>query len=116
MEKMNPEAKAKWLEALRSGEYVQTHLSLRDAEDGQVGYCCLGVLCDISGLGEWQGSGYKLEDGPVTNAYLPREVQQWAGLIGDDPAIGGAHEDRLSWKNDNGATFSEIADLIEKNF
>lgn len=40
---MNPEVKAKWIAALRSGNYKQTQYHLRD----DYGYCCLGVLCDI---------------------------------------------------------------------
>lgn len=33
-----------WIVALRSGNYKQTMGTLRD----DVGYCCLGVLCDIN--------------------------------------------------------------------
>lgn len=40
---MNPEVKAKWIAALRSGDYKQTQYHLRD----DYGFCCLGVLCDI---------------------------------------------------------------------
>ena len=47
---IDPEFKAKWLEALRSGRYRQTSLMLRD----KVGFCCLGVACDISGKGTWK--------------------------------------------------------------
>ncbi len=41
---MNPEVKAEWLKALRSGEYKQCRGSL--AKHNQ-GYCCLGVLADV---------------------------------------------------------------------
>lgn len=43
---MNPEVKAEWLAALRSGAYKQAQARLFDPETG--GYCCLGVLCDIA--------------------------------------------------------------------
>lgn len=38
---MNPEAKEKWLTALRSGHYAQGRVVLRSENDR---YCCLGVL------------------------------------------------------------------------
>jgi hypothetical protein len=40
---MNPEIKARWVAALRSGEYQQTTGNLRTEN----GFCCLGVLCDL---------------------------------------------------------------------
>jgi hypothetical protein len=39
---MPADLKAKWLQALRSGEYKQGYRKLFDAETG--GFCCLGVL------------------------------------------------------------------------
>lgn len=58
---MKAAVKKKWLKALRSGEYVQVGEQLRSENCGWhggeevegTGYCCLGVLCDISGRGEW---------------------------------------------------------------
>lgn len=41
---MNSGLKAKWIEALRSGEYKQGYGALRDDDDT---FCCLGVLCDV---------------------------------------------------------------------
>ena len=38
------------IEALRSGDYAQTRNHLKDDN----GHCCMGVGCEISGLGEWQ--------------------------------------------------------------
>ena len=43
------EAQEEWLVALESGEYKQGRGRLRDDN----GFCCLGVACDLSGLGEW---------------------------------------------------------------
>jgi hypothetical protein len=48
---MNEELKQKWVEALRSGKYKQGKQALRNKADC---YCCLGVLCELSGLGKWQ--------------------------------------------------------------
>lgn len=42
----------KWLEALRSGEYVQGKGALK-AHDNKDRYCCMGVLCDVAFPDEW---------------------------------------------------------------
>jgi hypothetical protein len=98
--------------------YKQTRSTLKGkiSFDGPTGYCCLGVLCDISGQGEWEGGGYVTSGVGLSFGYLPDEVQEWAGLATNDPAIGDRQADALSYKNDSGATFAEIADLIEQNF
>lgn len=43
---MTPELKAKWIAALRSGEYQQGRGRLR-TDDNR--FCCLGVLCAVTG-------------------------------------------------------------------
>lgn len=52
--KMDPEAKAKWVAALRSGKYKQTQLALYRPVPGRypAGYCCLGVLNEVCDLGQ----------------------------------------------------------------
>jgi hypothetical protein len=45
LNKMNPEVKARWVAALRSGEYKQGKGALRLNNK----FCCLGVLCDLYG-------------------------------------------------------------------
>ena len=46
---MNPEIKALWLTALRSGDYEQGKGALIEVTgEGQRKYCCLGVLCDLA--------------------------------------------------------------------
>lgn len=51
---MNKEIKAKWIEALRSGKYIQVRNALRDRH----GFCCLGVLCDILPTLKYESFGY----------------------------------------------------------
>jgi hypothetical protein len=70
---MDPALKAKWLVALRSGNYQQARQALRDDhEDGKFSYCCLGVFCEVAGA-KWQeceGDGYDesyLACAPVLN-------------------------------------------------
>lgn len=53
---MNPEIKAQWLAALRSGNYIQGKYYLQsfDVTGEQHTFCCLGVLCDIMGKENWK--------------------------------------------------------------
>lgn len=46
--KLTKKLKAKWLEALKSGKYIQGTgaLQKKDKHD-EITHCCLGVLCDI---------------------------------------------------------------------
>ena len=44
------EHRRQWVAALRSGRFQQGKGSLRPTADT---YCCLGVACEISGLGKW---------------------------------------------------------------
>ena len=114
---MNPEVKAKWVTALRSGKYEQgrDHLKAGDA------FCCLGVLCDL----------YAQEHGVEFDSNLYHEgseelpasnVVDWAGLAFNDPKL---HIDGdktwVSVHNDGGdngrvrpKTFPQIADAIEE--
>lgn len=126
---MNEEIKAKWIAALRSGDYVQGRNGLR--KEGK--YCCLGVLCDIH-FAEVGGS-WRLPDDP-TDGYeeyssagelweadvLPSAVALWAGLE-NSPLI---HDIYITNLNDgvsetiagreiHAHSFTEIAELIEKN-
>lgn len=68
-----------WIEALESGRYKQTNGVLRRKGEG---FCCLGVLCDLSGLGEWQDQAYWTEAGRQAE-YLPRDVKNALDLVSD---------------------------------
>ena len=59
---MDERIKKRWVKALRSGKYNQVTDALKATVDdddlsrpAQKGFCCLGVLCDVSGRGEWDG-------------------------------------------------------------
>ena len=120
-EPMNPVVKAKWLEALRSGEYQQTDGLLRTAADG---YCCLGVLSQLASdegvvpqPKELNGSYRWVNDqGDSRGMYLLPEVMKWAGLDSVSGEIETEDHVRLSLShmNDDGVEFPEIADAIEK--
>lgn len=98
---MNNDVKEKWVAALRSGEYEQgTRMLSRDNK-----FCCLGVLCKLSGL----------EFSPE-RGYLPDSVVKWAGLDSISPGVvKDGVTDSLAYLNDvKGLTFNQIADLIEE--
>ena len=120
---MNPEIKAQWLAALRSGEYEQGKMVLSNS--GQ--YCCLGVLCELAflagGIVTKDSTGADVRYGTETGL-LPFEVQKWAGLKESNPsvsingelyAIAGVNDGTElsdgSWLE--ARTFSKIADLID---
>lgn len=49
--RMNPERKAEWIAALRSGKYTQLRRALHKPNEG---HCCLAVLCDLVDPKGWQ--------------------------------------------------------------
>ena len=110
---MNKNAK-KWLKSLRSGEYDQGKGRLR-TEDS---FCCLGVACDISGLGRWEGDIFYTEGDYFHIVYLPEAVMSWLGITTRSGKFFNEDKDiiwSLSDTNDEGKSFAEIADLIEKH-
>lgn len=104
------EQKAKWLEALRGGEYEQCLHALQEGD----GYCCLGVAAVVFGPGlagglvwggEWGGSeGEFYGDIPLSSGErTPLQVRQYATMR------------EALWMNDAGKSFAEIADYLEAN-
>lgn len=110
--KLKPEAKEKWLKALRSGEYEQCHDRLSDGE----GYCCLGVAAKvINGLDDRtiQCAGSLPEAKWVHEWFVPIPTLSWEDNWARNPRAKGL---ALSSMNDAGMTFAEIADVIEEHF
>jgi hypothetical protein len=108
---MNSSIKQIWLNALRSGKYEQGRETLCD--NGR--FCCLGVLTDlfiIETNQEWHRDCGTLYSFETEGGILPFSVQEWAGLNAPNPYIAGQH---LTTWNDEGASFEEIADLIEEH-
>lgn len=113
---MKEEIAKRWVDALRSGKYTQTRGKLNNNNTG--GFCCLGVLCDISGLDKWtpyiDDAGKPVDHRSLyleRDGVLPEPVRTWSGI---HSSLGSFIEgDSLASRNDNGATFEEIADLIE---
>jgi len=100
----------KWLEALRSGKYQQGKNKLRDSDDR---FCCLGVACEVLNVSFVAVDGFFYYDG---NAQIsPVTVVNDIALYGASGDNADRRDDtkRLTYLNDHGKTFAEIADIIE---
>jgi hypothetical protein len=93
---MDAQLKAKWVEALRSGEYEQCRDELTDG----FGFCCIGV--------GYQVLGEDCEE--ILEESDPTEMA--AGALG----LSGDVERKLVRMNDDEKrSFAKIADYIEQN-
>ena len=102
--KLNPEFKAKWIAALRSGEFEQGTKYLRTNGDR---FCCLGVAAHLLAPDEWEDS-YPAWLIRGSECALPTALCVEVGLNRN------AHD--ALWKmNDGCYSFSEIADWIERH-
>jgi hypothetical protein len=118
-DKMNPEVKALWITALRSGEYEQGRHSLRSADNK---HCCLGVLMELAvdaGVTpEARQLGLEMayeeeEDEFLETCVLTEPVRKWAGLANSSGRIAGRSS--LMAMNDGGAPFTTIAQVIDEH-
>ena len=119
-----------WMKALRSGDYSQGKDVLCRERNGTFEYCCLGVACEISGLGKFvpipglsnplnvfnfvikeELSQYATLPGEY--ATLPEEVQDWLGLRSHCGWYDNGGIQSLTKLNDKGISFTTIADIIE---
>lgn len=119
---MKKEVRAKWVAALRSGEYKQAIGYLKT----ESGFCCLGVLCDLAekeGIAKssvqtvnkeerYQRQVFVYDEKACKN--LPLSVMDWAGLERSSPhVLIGATVHSLESLNDSGSKFEYIAEIIE---
>lgn len=107
-----------WVEALRSGAYVQSTGTLRRGDK----FCCLGVACVVAadngvpviGREDVDTRWVFITPTDQSMSALPNEVREWLGMR---TPSGNFTENRgqyaLSEKNDTGYTFRQIADIIE---
>lgn len=116
---MNKDVAKKWVKALRSGRYQQAQGFLKD----DTGYCCLGVLCDLYSK-ETKKGRFAFDDktGEIQfmgddneSEVLPDEVKEWAGMQTSKGELS-SKIDTLADRNDCGATFTEIASIIERKW
>lgn len=103
---MDANLKARWVEALRSGEYKQGKEQLRQSDDS---FCCLGVLCDIVDSAKWRevSAGYRYSGKEFAAlSFPPPEISARVGLPRNI-------QDAVAAMNDEGSSFAQIADYIE---
>lgn len=107
---MNTEWKEKWISALRSGNYRQIRGSLR----GRGGFCCLGVLCDLTK--EVLDTNWTPRNSFLGSySLLPKGVIKLVGLNYADPMISkNGKPMTLAQINDFGMSFKDIANIIEE--
>ncbi len=103
-----PSLRGRWLEALRSGRYPQDRGHLRSDR----GFCCLGVLCDVSGTGTWErsdGTGeFQFSQGRFGYyGLLPASLRESLGLSWD------LMQTLIRMNDLSECSFVEIADYAE---
>ena len=105
-----------WIDALRSGDYIQTRDRLHVTDTCE--YCALGVACEISGLGEWDVYGsYDIPDDDAgLTPVMPKPVALSMGLHKCNPSVVYRGETyNISQLNDDLClSFEAIANLIEE--
>ena len=108
------QARKEWAKDLRSGEYQQITGQLREGDNGR---CCLGVACDtykrLTGKGEWDEDIFVAEKDSYCSAELPDIVMTFFGFSKSDPELDYGQQ-ATTLNDQQGKTFAEIADLIEK--
>ena len=114
--------RAELIYALLSGEYKQNRNSLKDwsiepdGEKTDAFHCCLGVACDISGLGKWVG-----EDDDIyltmepyedrNTAIMPEAVRDYYGFRSSTGELDSG-ETLTSLNDTEGINFTYIAYTI----
>lgn len=111
---MNKEIKGKWLAALRGGEYEQGRGYLRRGDNT---FCCLGVLADIAAKeGVCPAPTLKADSLIPHYTYdgfsgdLTYHLETWSGI-----PYGNTQTKLMTMNDEDGASFSWIADWIEEN-
>lgn len=140
--RMNADVKAAWVEALRSGDFLQTTKMLKatsraifghdtdvDPDADKVRYCCLGVLAElaikaeaIDGCKEAANrpgifqffAYYQNDDGTKDTKSFPQAWETMPGYrVQNWAGLVGEIDGYLASANDHGATFGQLADFIE---
>lgn len=110
----------KWLAALRSGKYKQMQEKLRGQTDsGAVGFCCLGVLCDLAvkdggGTGEgWFGDYVSFEnkhgETELHSGIPPESMTNYLGITEEET------QDLMEMNDSESRSFKYIARHIERS-
>lgn len=108
-----------WIEALRSGMYKQCSGELANHPlTHQRAYCCLGVLCVVSGVDPIENHDKIAKDDELLiNEKYRFGLSSSGGILPfcgrEDMNLVMERLESLAVLNDEGFTFDQIADLIE---
>jgi hypothetical protein len=108
---MDKKIKAKWIKALRSGDFNRATATLCEVrKNGQTAFCCLGVLAHIASPNPWRKhEGEYTFNGNCNNTgLLDGSFQATVGITDEE-------QDTLAAMNDDGLSFKKLARYIEKN-
>ena len=114
---MDAKLKGKWLDALRSGKFKQGAGELVGRDQHQTTYCCLGVLCKVTGMDNVR----LFQKDTLDSVGRQHLLGPWSSGPNDDhfssskPETQTTVQRQLAAMNDNGCTFAEIAAWIEAN-
>jgi hypothetical protein len=121
---MNADIVKKWVDALESGEYLQTTgclIEQKSDKKGDCAFCAVGVLVDL--YVQAKGKEWRFDNSDpygYMNGYymtLPPEVIEWAGITMHERNLIEMSETSVVGLNDNCLkTFPEIAMFIKEKF
>lgn len=97
-----------WVEALRSGKYKRTTNAMVRLAPSGPRFCCLGVAAHVLDPRPWEvcGGGRRCVVSGLSLAFLDKIGLEIVGMSRDQQHL-------LAQLNDNGMTFSRIADQID---
>lgn len=119
--RMRKSVRARWVAALRSGEYQQGYSALHAVTpEDEHRFCCLGVLCELAvqdgveirvdtpSIAESDGNRYVHYE--AVHSYPPGAVDTWARYGNTEGPVNWSF---LATLNDEGLSFERIAEMIE---
>ena len=119
--KPNKKVLRRWVKALRSGEYKQGRQRLCSVKNGEVHWCCLGVLADIAIDSYWVEQWGKTDIIGWRLVYPEAQAIGGIGALPEDflQSLGFDPEDQryFFYLNDMACcSFEQIAGAIEKMY
>lgn len=120
---MDNKLKQKWIDALRSGRYIQGKKFLKRSVNDAPKYCCLGVLCEIEGkewnlIADFTNNVMRYDVQSPEDKVLVYAAESSVGMLPEHTRIlvglPSSIEHELIRMNDQGTDFNEIANYIER--
>jgi hypothetical protein len=119
---MTPELKARWIEALESGEYAKGEGAMKYGPPDGIKWCCLGVLCDLLDPDAWVAStgeraiGHKIQLArQFDHIYVHREGAYGMLPMEYRDVLSVPVQTKLSLLNDTSDDFAPVVAYIRDN-